>query len=210
MNLRPVVEAEFGPQIPRRGNAFSRGLGSLILRLLGWRVVGNPPNQAKMVVVAIPHTSNWDGVIVILTLLATGLDLRWVGKHTLFKGMFGRVLRWAGGVSVNRSKARDFVGSVVDSFEQHDKLALIIAPEGTRKPTRRWKTGFYRIAREANVPIVIGYMDYKKKTLGFGPGLSARGDFNNYLEQMREFLADVSPKRPQNFLMPDDLPNSKP
>lgn len=208
MSRKPVIEAEFGPQFPRRGNAFSRGLGMLLLRLSGWRVVGSPPDTPKMVVAAIPHTSNWDGVIVLTVMLAAGLDVRWVGKHTLFKGLFGRILRWAGGVSVNRSQARDFVGGVAQTFDQHDSLALIIAPEGTRKPTTRWKTGFYRIAQEADVPIVIGYMDYQKKTVGFGPGLKASGDFNDYLEQMRIFLADVTPCNPENFLLPENRHHS--
>ncbi|MGJ8669597.1 MAG: 1-acyl-sn-glycerol-3-phosphate acyltransferase [Oceanococcus sp.] len=204
MTSKPTIEAEFGPKFPRRGNAFSRGLGTLLLRLTGWRVVGSPPNTSKMIVAAIPHTSNWDGVLVLTVMLAAGLDVRWVGKHTLFKGMFGRFLVWAGGISVDRSKARDFVGSVVDTFNERESLAMIIAPEGTRKPTKQWKTGFYRIAHDAKVPIVVGYIDYKKKTVGFGPGLNASGDFNDYLEQMRVFLADVTPCNPENFVLPEN------
>ncbi len=203
MAIRPVIEAEFGPLFPRRGNAFSRGLGKFILRLMGWRVVGSPPNAAKIMVVAAPHTSNWDGVILFIAMLAAGLDLRWVGKHTLFKGPWGGLLRWAGGVSVNRAQARDFVSSVVETYRQRDSLALVIAPEGTRKRTARWKTGFHRIALEADVPIVSGYMDYRRKTVGFGPGLQASEDFAQYIEQLREFLADCTPRHPQKFILPD-------
>ncbi len=204
MARAPLIEAEFGPLFPRRGNAFSRGLGRLLLRLLGWRIVGSPPNASKMIVVAVPHTSNWDGVILLIAMLAAGLDLRWVGKHTLFRGPLGRVLLWAGGVSVNRAQARNFVDSVVDTFAQSERLALVIAPEGTRKPTARWKTGFHRIAQQAGVPIVAGYMDYATKTVGFGPGLEANDDFEQYIGQLQDFLADCRPRQPHNFLWPEN------
>ncbi len=199
---KPVIEAEFGPRFPRRGNAFSRAIGRSLMRLLGWRIVGSPPNEPKLMVVAIPHTSNWDGIILLLAMLAAGLDLRWVGKHTLFRGFTGRVLRWAGGVSVNRAKAQDFVSSVARTYRDNDSLALIIAPEGTRKPTARWKTGFHRIAQQAGVPIVIGYMDYARKTVGFGPGMPASDDFDDYMAQMAHFIRDVRPRHPQNFILP--------
>ncbi len=199
---KPVIEAQFGPNFPRRGNAFSRAIGRTLMRLLGWRVVGSPPNESKLMVVAIPHTSNWDGIILLLAMLAAGLDLRWVGKHTLFRGVTGKILRWAGGVSVNRAKAQDFVGSVAQAYRENDSLALIIAPEGTRKPSARWKTGFHRIAQEAQVPIVIGYMDYGSKTVGFGPGMDATNDFDDYVTQMAHFVRDVRPRHPRNFVLP--------
>lgn len=203
MALKPVIEAEFGPLFPRRGNAFSRALGRGLMRLFGWRIVGSPPNVPKMIVIAAPHTSNWDGFFLLIAMLAAGLDLRWVGKHTLFKGVLGRLLVWAGGVSVNRAKAKDFVESVVETFAQRDSLALVIAPEGTRKPTQRWKSGFHRIAKEAQVPIVVGYMDYKKKCAGFGPGLAASEDFEDYLRQISAFMADITPRHPHHFILPD-------
>ena len=201
--MSALIEAEFGPHFPRRGNAFSRAVGRLMLRLLGWRIVGSPPDTPKLVIAAVPHTSNWDGVILLIAMLAAGLDLRWVGKHTLFKGPLGRVLLWAGGVSVNRAQARDFVDSVAQTFAQRDQLALVIAPEGTRKPTARWKTGFHRIAQQAGVPIVAGYMDYGSKTVGFGPGLEASGQFTEYVEQLKPFLANTRPRHPHNFLWPE-------
>lgn len=203
MTGRSVIQAEFGPKFPRRGNAFSRALGCTLMRLMGWRIVGSPPNEPKMMVVAIPHTSNWDGVILLIAMLAAGLDLRWVAKHTLFRGLTGKILRWAGGVSVNRAMAKDFVSSVAQTYRDSDSLALVIAPEGTRKPTARWKTGFHRIAQKAQVPIVIGYMDYATKSVGFGPGMDASDDFDSYVEQMAHFLRDVKPRHPKNFVLPE-------
>jgi 1-acyl-sn-glycerol-3-phosphate acyltransferase len=202
MALKPVVEAEFGPLFPRRGNACSRALGRGLLRLFGWRMVGSPPNVPKLMIIAAPHTSNWDGFFLLVAMMAAGLDLRWVGKHTLFKGVLGKFLLWAGGVSVNRSSARDFIGSVVATYAERDSLALVMAPEGTRKPTERWKTGFYRIAKEANVPIVVGYMNYGNKTAGFGPGLSASQDVEDYFDQLRNFVQDITPRHPHRFILP--------
>lgn len=203
MPAKPLIEAEFGPLFPRRGNAISRAIGRVLLRLMGWRIVGSPPNTPKMMIVAAPHTSNWDGFLLLLAMLAAGLDLRWVGKHTLFKGPWGGLLRWAGGVSVNRAKAKDFVGSVVQTYAERDSLALVIAPEGTRKRTARWKSGFHRIAVEAKVPIVCGYMDYRKKEAGFGPGLTPSENFSDYIVQLRAFLEDCTPRHPHKFVLPD-------
>lgn len=202
MAAQPLIEAEFGPHFPRRGNAFSRLIGRLLLRLVGFRIVGSPPDVPKLIVVAAPHTSNWDGILLLIAMLAANLDLRWVGKHTLFKGMTGGLLRWAGGVPVHRGRSGGFIDEVVQRFAEHEHLALVIAPEGTRGATADWKSGFHRIARDAGVPIVAGYIDYARKTIGFGPGLSASGDFADYLAQLRDFLADVTPRHPQRFTLP--------
>lgn len=187
------------PRVPRRGNAFSRGLGRLILRIMGWKVVGNPPDEPRFIVTAAPHTSNWDGAIFLIAIVAMGLDLHWIGKHTLFEGRGGRFLRWMGGVSVNRQAAQDVVQQVAQKFRDAEQLVIVVAPEGTRRRTDRWKTGFYRMAQRAGVPIAMGFMDYAKKRVGFGPALTVTGDLQADFATMIAFYRQVTPRFPELF-----------
>ncbi len=191
-----------GSRVPRRGNAFSRGLASLLLRLLGWRYVGEPPNTPKMVIAAAPHTSNMDGLIFLIAATAVGLELNFVAKHTLFKGIGGRVLSWLGGVPVDRTAAGGLVEGIIEQYQVHDKLAVVIAPEGTRSATGRWKTGFHRIARQAGVPIALGFMDYRLRRVGFGPSIVPGDDYAADLEIMLSFYRQITPRFPDRYVLP--------
>ena len=155
---------------------FLRVLARFILALVGWKLLDLPQRPDKAVVVAYPHTSNWDFPLALLYLAATRLNARWVGKDTMFHGWRGPILRKLGGVPVNRRERTGFVDRVVDIFNQNEKFNLLIATEGTRRRQDGWKSGFYRIAIAAGVPVLLSTMDYKKKELGLIACIELTGD----------------------------------
>ena len=181
---------EPGPVVPRRGNAFSQWLGTTMLRVLGWKLEGEFPNVDKAVMVAAPHTSNWDGAITLGTVLAMRLNIHWMGKDSMFRWPFGRLLRWMGGVPVDRSTGRGLVQTTIDKLIENPHYIILISPEGTRSATREWKTGFYKIAHGANVPIVLAYIDFARKVVGFGPLVQSSGDMEREMQNIRAFYND--------------------
>lgn len=205
-NLIPDLPPQLGPRVPRRGNAFSRAFANMLLKLMGWRVVGSPPNVPKFIVTAAPHTSNMDGLIFLIASVAMGLELHWIGKHTLFKGWGGRFLKWMGGISVERNSAQDLVGQVAEEFRARDALVIVIAPEGTRGLVRRWKSGYYRMAVQAEVPIALGFMDYPSKRVGFGPALDVSGEYEADMAVMMDFYRQVTPKFPARYALHEPQP----
>jgi 1-acyl-sn-glycerol-3-phosphate acyltransferase len=154
---------------PRRGGPFARFVGRSVLRLLGWRISGEIPNCAKFVIIAAPHRSNWDFVVGIAAKFAIGIEARWLGKHTLFRGPAGWLFRRWGGIPVDRGSAQDTVASVVRQFAERDAMIVGLAPEGTRKPGRAWKTGFWHIAHAAGVPILPVVFDWRTHTVHLLP-----------------------------------------
>jgi 1-acyl-sn-glycerol-3-phosphate acyltransferase len=199
----PTRFPELGARVPRRGNAFSRALGRGLLGLFGWRVVGNPPDASHFIVTAAPHTSNMDGLLFLIATFAMGFDLHWIGKHTLFNGFWGGMLRWMGGIGIDRRQAGGMVEQVAKQFRARPALVLVIAPEGTRARTGQWKSGFYRMAQAADVPISLGFMDYASKRVGFGPTIGISGDFDADLRRMVDFYRHVTPRWPERFQLPD-------
>jgi 1-acyl-sn-glycerol-3-phosphate acyltransferase len=191
----PELPATF----PRRGNAFTRALGRLALRVTGWRVTGNFPDRAKLVVVVAPHTSNWDTFLGIVLAFALGFDAHWLAKHTLFSGPLGPLMRWVGGIPVDRSRPTDRVDQITAEFVRRDQLLLAIAPEGTRGKVERWKSGFWRIARAAAVPMVPAWFDYARREIGIGPALEATDDYPADLARIMEFYRGVTPRHPERF-----------
>ncbi|HEX2722936.1 MAG TPA: 1-acyl-sn-glycerol-3-phosphate acyltransferase, partial [Gemmatimonadaceae bacterium] len=123
----------------------SRGIGRYALQLGGWKFEGAMPDEPKFVIIVAPHTSNWDFVLGVAALFSLGLKITFLGKHTLFKGPLRPLMHWLGGVPVDRSVSRDRVGEAVAAFERADRMIMAVAPEGTRKPVKEWKTGFYHI-----------------------------------------------------------------
>jgi 1-acyl-sn-glycerol-3-phosphate acyltransferase len=190
---------EPGPAVPRRGNAFSQMLGQWMLRLFGWRLEGEFPNVARAVMIAAPHTSNWDGVFSLATALALRLDIHWMGKAGMFRWPFRRLLRWMGGIPVDRSTGRGLVQTTIDQFAGKERHLLLISPEGTRSATREWKTGFYQIARGAGVPIVLAYIDFKRKVVGFGPLAQPSGDLERDIQSIRSFYNDKVARHETRF-----------
>ncbi len=191
-----------GDKIPKRGNTFSRILGQLILTLLGWRFEGeDPANLPKYVLVVAPHTSNWDGFVGFTALFAMGMNINWMGKHTLFKGTLGKVMRWLGGVPIKRDTRHGFVEQLIEQFHAREKFVLAVTPEGTRKKVTKWKTGFYYIALEAKIPIVLAFLDYSRKSLGFGPRIEISGDLEKDLQTIQMFFTKITARHPENFGM---------
>ena len=175
----------------------ARTLARAVLRILGWQIEGTAPTIAKYVLIGAPHTSNWDFIIALLAKGALDLRFRWIGKDTLFHWPFGGFMRWLGGIPVNRRSHNNFIDQMVEQFRTHDELVIVITPEGTRKRTESWKSGFYYIARGAQVPIVLGFVDYGRKRLGIGPAVMPSGDLELDLAPIRSFYADKSGKHPE-------------
>jgi len=176
--------------------AWFRALARLIYKLVGWKAEGGPPDLPKFVVIGAPHTSNWDGVNMFLTSTILGVRMFWLGKHTLFRPPLGWLMRWTGGIPVNRQSTKNAVEQVVDVFKARDRFVVIVAPEGTRKQVDHWKTGFYYIALGAGVPIVLGYVDYPNNRAGLGPALIPSGDIEADFEIIRAFYADKGGRHP--------------
>lgn len=169
-----------------------RQLSVAALRLGGWQLKGELPPANKFVMIAAPHTSNWDLPVMLAVAFAFGVRLAWLGKHTLFRGPFGYFFRWLGGLPVDRSAAHDVVAQSIALFQQRDQLMLAVAPEGTRKKVRYWKTGFYHIASGAGVPIVTGFIDYRRKETGVGPTLQPTGQLAADLQIIQAFYAGIT------------------
>lgn len=183
--------------LPRRGNAIGRWLGKTFLRLGGWRYQVEFPDTSKFIVAGGPHTSNWDAIWAIAFIVATGLEIHFMAKAEAFPDWAGWFVRAVGGVAVNRDSPEGMVGEMVAEFRNRDKFVLVVAPEGTRKKVERWKSGFYRIAQAADVPIVLGYLDYPKRIVGVGPVFQTTGDMEADITAMRAYLeTHVTPRHP--------------
>lgn len=177
-----------------------RALSKVILKAIGWRVVGEiPAGMKKFVVVVAPHTSNWDFPICFMTAFVLKLNAHWIGKHTLFPRPSRRFMMWIGGIPVNRQIKGDTVTKTAQLFRERAELAIGISPEGTRKPVANWHTGFWHIAHEAGVPIVIAYIDYKLKECGICRVLVSTGDVERDIHTMKAFYSRCTPKHPSNF-----------
>lgn len=151
-------------------------LARCLLSLFGWTLIAPPTRPLRAVAIAYPHTSNWDALHAQLGNLGLGLKAHWVGKDTLFRWPFGGLLRWLGGIPVDRRAANGFVAQMVAQFTQRPELLLVLAPEGTRKLTAGWKSGFYRIALEAGVPVALTTVDYARREVGILAVLDLSGD----------------------------------
>ena len=167
-----------------------------LLRLVGWRTDGEPPAQHRFVLIAAPHTSNWDFPLMILMAMQSGLSIHWLGKESLFRGPMGWLLRRLGGVPVERSEPKQLVARMADVFAGQDDFALVVPPEGTRSRSDHWKSGFYRIAHGAQVPILCSYLDYSTKVGGYGPLLTPTGDVGADMDLIRDFYADKHGRYP--------------
>lgn len=151
-------------------------LSRRLLALLGWKLIEPQNRPAKAVLVGYPHTSNWDGVYALLVKLALGLPANWVGKDTLFRWPLGGIMRRLGGIPIDRSAPTGFVAQMAAEFASRPDFLLVIAPEGTRSLTKGWKSGFYRIALAAKVPVALAYVDYAKRQAGILTYLTLTGD----------------------------------
>jgi 1-acyl-sn-glycerol-3-phosphate acyltransferase len=188
-----------GPNVPRRGNAFSRGVGRLGLGLLAFRIEGPVPDVARVVLIVAPHTSNWDFVVGLFAKLALGLRARFIAKHTLFRGPFGSFLRWLGGMPVDRKMPGGIVESAIETMRAADRLFLVLTPEGTRSKVPAWRSGFYRIAHGAGVPILPVAFDYRKRRVAFQPLFTPSGDYEADLPALRSGFEAAMAYRPECY-----------
>jgi 1-acyl-sn-glycerol-3-phosphate acyltransferase len=193
--LAPVRNPEHG---------FRLRFWNQVLRWTGWKIVGTYPTVDKYIMIIAPHTSNWDvplGLIVGWAgkILLEGWPYGFMIKDVWFKGPLGPIMRGLGGLPIDRSRPHEVVGQMAEALEQHDRFLLAITPEGTRKRTKFWKSGFYFIAQKAEVPIVPISLDYGRKEVGVGDAITVTGDMERDMALFRAFFADVTPRYPDNF-----------
>ncbi len=177
--------------------AFSVGF----LKLAGWKIEGVlPPHCRTSVLIAAPHTSNWDLPYTLMVAFSLRLHIYWMGKEQLFRPPFRSLMRWLGGIPVDRARSTNIVAASVATLRAATHpLQLIVPPEGTRSNTRYWKTGFYHIAVNAQVPIVMAFMDYKRKISGLGPVFSPTGDIDADMLAIKAFYATFTGKNAHQF-----------
>ncbi|MBX7527995.1 lysophospholipid acyltransferase family protein [Qipengyuania vesicularis] len=165
----------------------------VLYRWKGWKIDGRLPDLAKFVIAGAPHTSNWDFVFFIGATAEEGVHPNFMGKHTLFQGMMRNFMFDMGGIPIDRTKRANYVEQVADEFARRDRLALVIAAEGTRSTDGSWKSGFYHIARAANVPIVPAYVNNDTMTLGFGPPIVPTESYGETLAEIARFMCSKLP-----------------
>lgn len=181
------------PGLRLRHSSFTRLISTLYLRIGGWRFEGRFPEQVKFVVVVAPHSSNWDFALGLAVKFVLGLKVTWLGKHTLFKAPFGGLLRRLGGIPVNRSSPHGVVGDCVQALGEHVEMMLALAPEGTRKAGRTWRSGFYQIAIGAGVPIFPVGFDYGQHVVRFFPVFHPTGNYEADLARLKDIFREVKP-----------------
>jgi 1-acyl-sn-glycerol-3-phosphate acyltransferase len=182
-------------------NTVLRALSLAFLKLAGWKVQGSLPAGAeKSVLIAAPHTSNWDLPYTLMVAFSLRLTPYWMGKEQIFKPPFRGLMMWMGGLPVDRSKSSNLVAASIDAIKiANGPLQLIVPPEGTRGKTRFWKTGFYYIAQGAQVPIVMAYLDYDKKIGGLGPVFQPTGDIDSDMAAIKSFYVPFKGKNADQF-----------
>jgi 1-acyl-sn-glycerol-3-phosphate acyltransferase len=182
-------------------NTLLRAFSVTFLKLTGWKIEGSlPPGAEKSVLIAAPHTSNWDLPYTLMVAFALRLTPYWMGKEQIFKPPFRGLMMWLGGIPVRRESSNNLVAASVDAIKAATgSLQLIVPPEGTRSKTRYWKTGFYHIAVGAQVPIVMAYMDYHRKISGLGPVFIPTGHIDADMAAIQAFYAPFKGKNADQF-----------
>ena len=190
------------PRMPR--NRFIESLGRAILRAFGWRMVGGFPDIPKAVVIAAPHSSNWDGLLGFGAKFGMGVKLSILGKDALIRiPLLGRILRWQGVIPVDRSAPHGVVGQAAQAIRDADRMWYAIAPEGTRRWVERWKPGFWHIARNAGVPVIPAYFDYAHKVIGIGPPFELSDDMQADIARIQRWYKPYK-GRNHDVLQPKD------
>ena len=184
-------------------NTAMRGLSRAGLRMMGWRTEGLTPEQIaaypKFVLIAAPHTSNWDFPITLMVCFVLRMNVYWMAKASLFAWPIGWLSRWLGGIAIDRSASNNTVQNTIDAFAAREKLAVIVAPEGTRGKVTHWKTGFYHMAHGAGVPIALAYLDFKHKAGGIGRMFQTTGDIAADMAEIQQFYSGITGKNRDQF-----------
>ena len=184
------------PSVPRRDYPVLGPMGRGILRALGWTITGGFADRPRQAMICVPHTSNWDGIVGLSAVAAVGVEVHFFAKRELFWGPLGALLRSLGGIAVDRSAAGGVVGQAVARLGREDALIVAALPEGTRAFVPRWKTGFYRIAAGADVPVAVVAFDWERKEVRVMGAVEVTGDFDADLDAFGALLADVRGKHP--------------
>ena len=168
----------------------------LFLRLTGWKTRGKPGTSSKFVMIAYPHTSNWDVPFTLAICMVYGLKVYWMGKSTLFRGPMGPFMKWLGGIPVKLHESENVVQQIVNAFNRSDELAIVISPEANRAYVNKWKTGFYHIALGAKVPILLGFLDFSRKQGGYLDSFLPTGDLDKDLQEIKAQYLGIEGKYP--------------
>ncbi len=196
--MTAALEPKLG--CPGRGTAAGAAFARRLLGLFGWSVAGAMPELPRFVLIVAPHTSNWDFPICILAMFAIRFRLSWLGKHTLFRFPVAGILRWLGGEPIERSSAHGTVEQAIARFRERPQWVLGVSPEGTRKPVAEWKTGFYRIATGAGVPIVPVALDYARKVVDILPPVWPTADTAADLQRLRGLFRAGMARHPAGYV----------
>lgn len=180
----PTTPAE----VPQYNSRVVRCLGRYLLKLVGWKIVGEVPRQPKVILAAAPHTSNWDFVVAMFAIMGLGVKLSYLMKKEAFFWPFKGLFMALGGIPLDRSAARNTVNQICSWFEKEDKLWVVITPEGTRSKVERWKTGFLRASKQADVPIVLIAWDYPSKSINIEKLWRATDNIERDAEEIRDYI----------------------
>lgn len=185
MRHRQPLQVHLPECTPRTHGPVARWIGRSVLRLGGWRMIGAFPAHRRLMILAAPHSSGWDAVWGLAAKLGLGLDIKFMAKAELFRGPLGWLLTWLGGIPTNRSAPGGLVGEMTRTMAESETLWLVVAPEGTRKRVERWKSGFWRIARPSDVPVVCAYFNYPDRTIGVGEVFELSEDMQADIARIR-------------------------
>lgn len=176
-------------------------IATRLLEASGWKLEGTVPKVDRCVALGVPHTSNWDGVLMLALAASAGIDMAFMIKDDWLRGPMGPIMRKLGAIGIDRSRANNVVQAMIDELRSRDRLWLVIPPEGTRKRASHWKSGFYHIALGADVPVVPGYLDYRRKRMGLGAPIHLTGDVGADMDRIRAYYAEVAPtaQSPSDF-----------
>ncbi|MGB1251473.1 MAG: 1-acyl-sn-glycerol-3-phosphate acyltransferase [Candidatus Promineifilaceae bacterium] len=171
----------------------------IVLRILGWKVEGETPTISKYVLIMAPHTSRLDGILLLLSGYALRMPINWIVAQDAVQGILHPVVKRLGAVPIDRTQNRNVVSAMVDEFKVRDALALAIAPMGMTRYSDHWRSGFYRIATQADVPLIFSYLDWGTKRLGVSQPYKLTGDISADMDVIREFYGDMTGKFPKNL-----------
>lgn len=178
---------------------FMQLVAAIFLLVTRFKIIGDAPRNRGYVLIAAPHTSNWDFPYMLAMAIKLDITIKWMGKASLFKGVWGPIMRFLGGISIDRSKKTNMVQQMVDYYREHPDTIVVIPPEGTRAYTKTWKSGFYHIANGANVDIGIGYLDFSKRIGGIKDTFTPTGSFEDDMPKIRAFYDGIKGAKPENF-----------
>ena len=182
----------------RKCNLFAYTLGRVVMKVCGWKMEGQVPDSKKMIIIASPHTSNWDFIFLLGAAYCFRLSVNWLGKKSLFPPVWGAWMKYLGGVPIDRSKSSNMVQLLADDITAAPNFTLVIPASGTRRKTEYWKSGFYQIALAAKIPVVCGYLDYENKVACLGYSFVPTGDVTADMDKIREFYKPIKGRNPEN------------